>query len=75
MHRIKGLEFRVVFLAGVNDGVIPLKYSLGSTDDPVEQRARELEERALFHVAGTRAVNGLYVTWHGEPSEYLPEIS
>lgn len=75
MHRIKGLEFRVVFLVGVNDGVIPLQYALGGTDDPVEQRARELEERALFHVAGTRAVNGLYITWHGEASKYLPEIS
>jgi superfamily I DNA/RNA helicase len=73
MHRVKGLEFRVVFLVGVNDGVIPLKYSLGGTEDPVEHRARELEERALFHVAGTRAVNGLYVTWHGEPSMYLAE--
>lgn len=71
MHRIKGLEFRVVFLVGAKDGVIPLEYALAGTDDPVEQRTRELEERALFHVAGTRAVNGLYVTWHGEPSRYL----
>jgi superfamily I DNA/RNA helicase len=71
MHRIKGLEFRVVFLVGVKAGVIPFQRALDETDDPVEQRKRELTERALFHVAGTRAVNGLYVTWHGEPSRYL----
>ena len=71
MHRIKGLEFKAVFLVGINDGVVPLEYALSQTDDPVEQRARELNERALLHVAGTRAVHSLYVTYSGEPSRLL----
>lgn len=71
MHRIKGLEFRIVFLVGINAGVVPLELSLGGTEDPVEKRAREFNERALLHVAGTRAINGLYATWYGEPSRLI----
>lgn len=70
MHRIKGLEFRAVFIVAVNDQVVPLKYS-GDTDDPVEQRLSELTERALFHVAATRAMRYLYVSSSGEPSPFL----
>ena len=71
MHRIKGLEFRIMFIVGVSKGVVPLEWSLSGTADPVEKRARDLNERALLHVAGTRAINGLYVTWAGEASEFL----
>lgn len=70
MHRIKGLEFRAVFIVAVNDQVVPLKYS-GHTDDPVEQRLGELTERALFHVAATRAMRHLYVSSSGKPSPFL----
>ena len=55
MHRIKGLEFQYVFLAGINDGVVPEVKAIAS-DDPVEQRDALFNERALLHVAATRAV-------------------
>jgi superfamily I DNA/RNA helicase len=71
MHRIKGLEFKAVFLVGIRQGVVPLEVVMAGTEDPVERRARELNERALLHVAGTRAVHSLYVTWHGEASPLL----
>lgn len=71
MHRIKGLEFRVVFLVGINDGVVPLPVAMNSTEDPVEKRMRELSERALLHVAGTRAIRDLYVSWWGAPSAFI----
>ena len=71
MHRIKGLEFKVVFLVGIRDGVVPLQIAMSGTEDPVEKRARDLNERALLHVAGTRAVHSLFVTWHGEPSPLI----
>lgn len=70
MHRIKGLEFRAVFIVAVNDQVVPLQHS-GKTDDPVEQRLGELTERALFHVAATRAMRHLYVSSSGTPSPFL----
>lgn len=71
MHRVKGLEFRYVFILGANDGVIPLKYATSSSDDPVEMRQLDLNERALLHVAATRAIKKLYISAHGKPSPYL----
>ena len=71
MHRVKGLEFKAVFMAGINDGVVPLSKAVQATDDPVEHRLRDLNERALFHVAATRAVRHLLISYCGRPSEYL----
>lgn len=70
LHRVKGLEFQYVFLAGINRGVVPLPF-IQHTADPVELRDNEFNERALLHVAATRAVKGLYVSCGGEPSPYL----
>ena len=71
MHRIKGLEFRCVMMAGINAGVVPLRVAMNASQDVVEQRLTDLNERALFHVAATRAVRYLYISSHGTPSEYL----
>lgn len=71
MHRIKGLEFRCVMMAGINAGVVPLRVAMNASQDVVEQRLTDLNERALFHVAATRAVRYLYISSHGVPSEYL----
>lgn len=61
MHRIKGLEFQYVFPVGINEGVVPEIKALAS-DDPAEQRDALFNERALLHVAATRAVKGLFVS-------------
>ena len=78
LHTAKGLEFPVVFLTGMEDGVFPHMRSLG---DP-----RELdEERRLAYVGITRARERLYVTrsamrsaWgsptFNPPSRFLDEI-
>ncbi|MDR1167162.1 MAG: UvrD-helicase domain-containing protein [Deltaproteobacteria bacterium] len=58
MHAAKGLEFRLVFVAGVEEGLIPA--ALGKEDWEGEGRAAE-EER-LFYVALTRAKEALYLT-------------
>ncbi|MFJ3108371.1 UvrD-helicase domain-containing protein [Pseudomonas putida] len=71
MHRIKGLEFRCVFMVGINDDVVPLARAGQSSEDPVEQRLLDLNERALFHVAATRAVKHLLISCHGRRSPYL----
>lgn len=77
-HAAKGLEFPVVFLAGLEDGVVPyLKHE--STPEHLE------EERRLFYVGMTRAMNALYLSYakertlYGEksvnqPSRFLEEI-
>ena len=42
-----------------------------ASDDPVEQRDALFNERALLHVAATRAVKGLFVSSSGVPSPLL----
>ena len=55
LHTAKGLEFPVVFLTGMEDGIFPHSRSLG---DPKELE----EERRLAYVGITRARERLYVT-------------
>ncbi len=56
IHSAKGLEFEVVFLAGVEDHIIPHARSLEESEESME------EERRLFYVAITRAKQKLYIT-------------
>ena len=56
IHASKGLEFDVVFLAGVEDGIIPHAKSIEENPQSME------EERRLFYVAITRARKKLYIS-------------
>ncbi len=78
IHAAKGLEFPIVFLLGMEDGVFPHLRSLGEPDELEE-------ERRLAYVAITRAREQLYVThaWcrtlygstqYNPPSRFLDEI-
>ena len=55
LHNAKGLEYPVVFIAGLDDGLFPMSRSY---DAPEEME----EERRLFYVGITRAQNKLYLT-------------
>ncbi len=79
VHQAKGLEFDVVFVIGVADGMFPGRRSIEADD--VE------EERRLFYVAVTRAKNELYICYPKvasragpggmllTPSRFLTELS
>jgi DNA helicase-2/ATP-dependent DNA helicase PcrA len=54
LHAAKGLEFRVVFIVGLEDGILPLRFGPG--DDALA------EERRLFYVGMTRAEDHLILT-------------
>ena len=56
MHSAKGLEFPVVFLAGLEEGLFPHQMS-------VEEPGRMSEERRLCYVGVTRAMQKLYLTY------------
>ena len=72
IHAAKGLEFPVVFVAGVEKDIIPHVRSVEEADANVE------EERRLFYVALTRARRRLFLTFcssrrrMGKPVEAFP---
>ena len=78
LHSAKGLEFPVVFIAGLEEGLFPHSRS---TDDEAELE----EERRLCYVGMTRARRKLYLgsanrrRWYGEyrpsqPSRFIDEV-
>jgi DNA helicase-2/ATP-dependent DNA helicase PcrA len=78
LHTAKGLEFPVVFLAGMEDGLFPHQRS-------VADLASLEEERRLCYVGATRAMKRLYVTYaeqrrlygvdtYGAPSRFIGEL-
>jgi len=71
MHRVKGLEFDRVIIAGVNEGIVPFEAEWTQTDDQVIKRESETHERALLYVAATRAKKEVVVTCFGKPSRFL----
>lgn len=70
MHRVKGLEFKYVFIAAVNNNVVPLKNAINRTD-AVSEAESLTSEKCLLYVAMTRAQEGVYITSYGKPSEFL----
>ncbi len=78
LHTAKGLEFPVVFLSGMEDGLFPHQRSIDDLDGLEE-------ERRLCYVGITRAMKQLYVTYaeqrrlhgmdsFGTPSRFIAEL-
>jgi DNA helicase-2/ATP-dependent DNA helicase PcrA len=78
MHSAKGLEFPLVFMCGMEDGLFPHQRSIADTSGLEE-------ERRLCYVGITRAMQSLYITHaeqrrlHGmdnfaQPSRFISEI-
>jgi DNA helicase-2/ATP-dependent DNA helicase PcrA len=78
LHTAKGLEFPLVFLCGMEDGLFPHQRSLNDPDGLEE-------ERRLCYVGATRAMKQLYITYaeqrrlhgmdsFGTPSRFIAEI-
>lgn len=78
IHCAKGLEFPVVFICGLEEGLFPLQYNLADSESLDE-------ERRLFYVALTRSKQKVYLShassrrryqdyYHNEPSRFLKEL-
>lgn len=74
MHRVKGLEFDRVIIAGVNDGIVPYEGVMSDSSDPIVKRESEVHERALLYVSATRAKKEVLVTSFGKPSRFLDNL-
>ncbi len=77
-HRAKGLEWEVVFVTGIEDGLVPIGHAKTAA-------ARE-EEQRLLYVALSRATEELHCSWcrertfggrtsHREPSAFLAAVT
>ncbi len=80
IHAAKGLEFPVVFMTGMEDGILPLTFGKASREAAFD------EERRLAFVGMTRAMDRLFLTharkrvWRGDtrelpPSPFLKDVS
>lgn len=67
MHSIKGLEFKVIFLIHLDEGVIPI-------DNGFNEREMLTEERKLMYVGMTRANELLYMSSVRKPSSFIMEV-
>jgi superfamily I DNA/RNA helicase len=86
MHAAKGLEFPVVFVVGLEDGLMPFSWGASGAEDTPHEGSPDAEERRLFYVAMTRAKDRLFLSralqrsWRGQlralpPSPYLGDIA
>jgi superfamily I DNA/RNA helicase len=62
IHASKGLEFDHVFVAGLEDGILPFTLFGERTAEDIE------EEKRILYVAMTRARRGLHLSWAGSRS-------
>lgn len=73
-HNLKGLEFKVVFLADVSATTFPFRPSAYDSFSNVQKRVFDEGERALLYVGMTRAVSRVHISGVGAPVDYLHSL-
>lgn len=72
MHSIKGLEFKVVIIIGLNGKIMPLNSIANEFED---EDVIESRDRKLLYVGMTRATELLFITSDGKPSKFIGDIN
>lgn len=72
LQRFKGLEYQRMILAGITDAAVPGQRAAA---DPARQQRELMRARSLLFVAATRARDELVISWNGQPSRFLPQLS
>ena len=76
MHGMKGLEFQAVAVIGVAQGMVPAPSAVTPASEDALMHTQDLQqERCVLFVACTRARDHLYVSYTGEPSEFLAGVT
>ncbi len=73
MHRVKGLEYDQMIIAGASGDMVPDGVTVGRSSDQAVRRDAEIMERALLYVAITRARKAVLITAHGSLTSWLPK--
>lgn len=68
LHRVKGLEFDHMLLAGVNESIVPLHRRNAEFSSDFDDEEYETRERSLFYVGATRARRSLTISSFDTPS-------
>jgi superfamily I DNA/RNA helicase len=70
VHRMKGIEFPCVLIAGVDASTFPLAAAVHASDAATSEQQLQ-QERSLLYVACTRARDELVIAGYGAPSPFL----
>lgn len=70
-HNMKGHEFKIVLVRGMSEDKVPYKHSQYEHLSERDQMQYEQQERALYYVVFSRAIQALFITGVGEKSPWL----
>ena len=70
-HNMKGHEFKIVFVKGMSEDKVPLKHSNYNNLSDKELKSYHQQERSLYYVVFSRAIQQIYITGVGEKSGWI----
>lgn len=70
-HNMKGHEFKIVIVKGVSEATVPLKHFDYSNFTEREKEVYDQQERSLYYVVFTRAIQALIITGVGDKSNWV----
>ncbi len=70
-HNMKGHEFKIVFVKGMSENTVPYPHSNYSNLTDKERLTYNQQERSLYYVVFSRAIQSVYITGVGEKSGWI----
>ncbi len=70
-HNMKGHEFKIVFVKGMSENTVPFKHINYTNLSDKERTSYNQQERSLYYVVFSRAIQSVYITGVGAKSKWL----
>jgi mRNA-degrading endonuclease RelE of RelBE toxin-antitoxin system len=70
-HNMKGHEFKIVLVRGMSEDKVPYKYFQYDQLSERERKQYDQQERALYYVVFSRAIQSLFISGIGQKSSWL----